>query len=116
MDDAIDQEIIKRMANYIDNQEQAVNSVLVMLYKKTPNWILQSQIDNASRTIQWLLNLGMSEEQIVQSVNEAEKDELTFPACVLDPVDFSTAIYDLASIRYLISIGKTKALPLIWGD
>jgi hypothetical protein len=116
MDDAIDDEIINRMANYLDNQEQAVNSVFQMLYKKIPKYILQSQIDNASRIIQWLLNLGMSEERIVQSVKEAEKDELTFPGCVLDPVEFSSAIYELASIRYLISIGKSKAMPLILGD
>jgi len=116
MDDSIDEDIINRMTNFLDNQEQAVNSVLQMLYNKVPDYILQSKIDNASRIIQWLLNFGISEERIVQSVKEAEKDDLTFPACVLDQVDFSKAIYELASIRYLISIGKAKALPLIWGD
>ncbi len=112
----IDESAIKRIAAYLEREEQAVNSVLHTLYGEMPNWIPDPSIDRATRTIQKLMNDGFSSEGISKRVAEAEKDELTFPGIVTDPSAFAQSIYELAHLRYAISQGKSKGLRILAGE
>ncbi len=118
MDDGepIDESIIRRMAAYLEREEQAVNSVLHTLYGEIPHWIPAPSIERAKRTIQKLINDGFPSEGISQRVAEAEKDELTFPGIVADPSAFAQSIYELAHLRYAISLGKSKGLRVLAGE
>ena len=86
------------------------------LYGEMPNWIPAPSIERAKRTIQKLFNDGFSSEGIRQRVAETEKGELTFPGIVTDPSAFAQSVYELAHLRYSISLGKLKGLKVLAGD
>lgn len=112
----IDESAIKRIAAYLEREEQAVSSALHALYGEMPNWIPAPSIERARRTVQKLINDGFSSEGICQRVAEAEKDNLTFPGIVTDPGAFAQSVYELAHLRYAISLGKSKGLRVLAGD
>lgn len=118
MDDEqdIDESAIKRFAAYLEREEQAVSSVLHTLYDEMPNWIPAPSIERARRTVQKLINDGFSSEGISQRVAEAEKGRLTVPGIVTDPSAFAQSVYELAHLRYAISLGKSKGLRALAGD
>jgi hypothetical protein len=115
-DEPIDDSTIERVAAYLERQEQEIDSVMHALYGEIPNWIPNPSVERARRTIQKLLDDGLSEDSIGQRVTEAEKDALTFPAIVADTAAFAQSVYELAHIRYAISLGKLRGLRLLAGE
>ncbi len=116
MDEEIDEGTVNRMVAILEREEQAIYSTLRSLYGEMPNWIPAPSIERAKRTVQKLINDGFSSEGISQRVAEAEKDELTFPGIVTDAGAFAQSVYELAHLRYAISLGKSKALRVLAGD
>lgn len=115
-DEEIDEGAIKRIAAYLEREEQAVNSILRALYGEMPHWIPSPSIERARRIVQKLLNDGFSADGIQQRVVEAERDELIFPGIVTDPSAFAQSVYELAHLRYAISLGKSKGLRVLAGE
>lgn len=108
--------IISKISTYLEREELAVNSAMHTLYGEVPNWIPSPSIERAKRTIQKLINDGLSSEGISQRVSEAERDKLTFPGTVTDPSAFAQSIYELAHLRYSISLGESKGLLILAGE
>ncbi len=107
---------IAAMAACLERDEQAVNSVLHGLYGEIPSWVPHPSIERAKRIIQKLSNDGFSVDSICQRVAEAEKDKLTHPGIVTDQPAFAQLVYELAHIRYAISLGKAKGLRILAGE
>ena len=76
----VDESAIKRLAAYLEREEQAVSSALHAICGEMPNWIPAPSIERARRTVQKLINDGFSSEGICQRVAEAEKDNLVHKA------------------------------------
>ena len=110
-----DESIIKRLSALLVREEEMVNSVLHALYGDMPKWMPTPSIRRAERIIQKLLQDGFSEDGIRQRVEEAENDDLIFPGTVTDPGAFAQTIYELAHLRYAVSLGKLEGLRVLAG-
>lgn len=112
----IDEFAINRIEAHLEKLESVISSILCKLYGKMPQWVPKTNIDIAKRNAQFLVIEGFSLDEICQLVAEAEKGELSYPGIVINPVYHSQSIYELLSIRYAISLGKSKGLLLLGGE
>lgn len=109
-------EILARLGAYLDGEEKAIESALDAIYGSLPQWMPMPSIDRARRIIQGLLNDGFPLSVITRLVGEAERDELSFPGIVNDPSAFAQSVYELAHLRYAISLGKLEGLRCLAGE
>lgn len=109
-------EILAGLVAYLDGEEKAIESALDAIYGPLPQWIPLPSIDRARRIIQGLLNDGFPLSVITRLVGEAERDELSFPGIVNDPSAFAQSVYELAHLRYAISLGKLEGLRCLSGE
>lgn len=113
---AVDKKIRARLKVYFKAEADAVDSTLITLYGTFPDWIPKPSIDRARRLVQSLLNDGFSAKSIGLRVSEAISGELLFPGTVRDAAAFAQTIYELAHLRYAISLGPDKGLGVLAGE
>lgn len=109
-------ELDARISAYFDSEQDCIEAALNTLYGVFPQWIPTPSIDRAKRIIQYLFRLKLVSSNISRLVSEAESDELSFPGNVTDAPTFAQYIYELAHLRYAISLDKIEGLRCLAGE
>jgi hypothetical protein len=105
----------ERLVRYLEVEEQTLDVAFKAVFANLPRWVPLPSREHARRIVQRLISDGFSTNDIRRSIRDAQKDGLIIPGIVTDPVAFTQYIYELAHLRYAVSLGEVEGLRILAG-
>lgn len=111
-----DLKAVEAFSRYLANEDLAVTKVLNLILGEIPDWLPLPSKSSATRNIQYLFGIGLSEDEIAQHVKEARADALSYPGNIIDSVAFSMQVYELAKLADSVALGVNDGLRELAGN